>query len=346
MSNLEQLLERLFSMRPLRHTTLSRMTRALEAHNNPHHVLEGKVVQVTGSNGKGSVTHKLSRALQAAGLKVGTFTSPHIFTFEERIRINSCMIPQVDLEKLLQHTFDTQQEAGVLDQLSFFDLSVLVSLQYFAAQKVPQADPADFNTNNAEIARVCLCTICDQSDWLRQPLQGLLSNNSVINPILESVPMCRFESWPREALVGLPTLAVPASALPSAVVFDVAHNPGALTGLFQRLASVFPRKSFRVVCQFSANKDLNTCAEIIANNATGVHLLDVVHDRLSQPDELLPFFTCYADRDVSAVPGILATLQAAFKAAAAQDEVIVVCGSFFIMRAVREALGVGDQPTA
>jgi len=59
----------------------------------------GVNVLVTGSKGKGSVAHMLSRILQSAGEKTGLFTSPHILDFCERIRVDEKMIPD---EKFLE----------------------------------------------------------------------------------------------------------------------------------------------------------------------------------------------------------------------------------------------------
>ena len=45
-------------------------------------------IHIAGTNGKGSTAAYCASLLQASGLKVGLFTSPHIFDFSERIRVN------------------------------------------------------------------------------------------------------------------------------------------------------------------------------------------------------------------------------------------------------------------
>ena len=50
--------------------------------------LDRKIIHVAGTNGKGSVCAYVASVLQAAGYKVGLFTSPFILCFEERIRVN------------------------------------------------------------------------------------------------------------------------------------------------------------------------------------------------------------------------------------------------------------------
>ena len=60
-----------------------------------------KYIHITGTNGKGSVTVKTAAILAQAGFKVGVFTSPHIYTFRERIKINGEMISIEEFEKYL-----------------------------------------------------------------------------------------------------------------------------------------------------------------------------------------------------------------------------------------------------
>ncbi len=47
-----------------------------------------KTIHIAGTNGKGSTSHMLAAVLQKAGYKVGLYTSPHLKTFTERIRVN------------------------------------------------------------------------------------------------------------------------------------------------------------------------------------------------------------------------------------------------------------------
>ena len=65
---------------------LSRMIELVQRLDNPQNC--APVVHVAGTKGKGSVASMVSSILQKEGLKVGLFTSPHLLTFRERIRIN------------------------------------------------------------------------------------------------------------------------------------------------------------------------------------------------------------------------------------------------------------------
>ena len=53
-------------------------------------------VHIAGTNGKGSTTAFLCKLLERTGKKIGMFTSPHLITFEERIRINGVYISKQD----------------------------------------------------------------------------------------------------------------------------------------------------------------------------------------------------------------------------------------------------------
>ena len=51
-----------------------------------------KIIHVAGTNGKGSVSLKVAKSLQKLGFKTGLFTSPHVNSFRERIRVNDKLI--------------------------------------------------------------------------------------------------------------------------------------------------------------------------------------------------------------------------------------------------------------
>ena len=61
-----------------------------------------KTIHVTGTNGKGSVVHKIAKALEMSGYKTGMYVSPHISCFRERITINGKMISEEDVVENLK----------------------------------------------------------------------------------------------------------------------------------------------------------------------------------------------------------------------------------------------------
>ncbi|UZD23777.1 bifunctional folylpolyglutamate synthase/dihydrofolate synthase [Algoriphagus halophytocola] len=91
-----------------------------------------KSIHVAGTNGKGSSSHALAAIFQSAGYKTGLYTSPHLKSFTERIRIDGQPISEE-----LVVDFVAEQRA-FLDELkpSFFEMTVGMAFWYFAQQKV------------------------------------------------------------------------------------------------------------------------------------------------------------------------------------------------------------------
>ncbi len=91
-----------------------------------------KSIHVAGTNGKGSTSHTLASVFQAAGYKTGLYTSPHLKSFTERIRINGEEINKDDVVEFVATHKD------FLDQLqpSFFEMTVGLAFWYFAKEQV------------------------------------------------------------------------------------------------------------------------------------------------------------------------------------------------------------------
>ena len=92
-----------------------------------------KTIHVIGTNGKGSTCAMLAAGLQASGLKVGRFTSPHLEDYRERIEVNGQRIPKEAILEFIEwaqiHTTDA----------AFFDLTFVLALEYFCNQAVDLA---------------------------------------------------------------------------------------------------------------------------------------------------------------------------------------------------------------
>lgn len=91
-----------------------------------------KSIHIAGTNGKGSTSHTLAAVLQAAGYKTGLYTSPHLKSFTERIRINGNEISQEAVVRFVE------ANKGFLDVLkpSFFEMTVGMAFWYFAQEQV------------------------------------------------------------------------------------------------------------------------------------------------------------------------------------------------------------------
>lgn len=89
-------------------------------------------ILVGGTNGKGSTSHILARLLLSAGLKVGLFTSPHLVSYRERIRVNGSPISEFDVCSLVQKVVPIAEAEGH----SFFETTWAMAAEYFRAQQV------------------------------------------------------------------------------------------------------------------------------------------------------------------------------------------------------------------
>jgi dihydrofolate synthase/folylpolyglutamate synthase len=131
----------------------------LEKLGNPERYL--KVIHVAGTNGKGSVCAMIESVLRASGFKTGLYTSPHLFRFNERFRINGQEISDPVLEQLITDVLSSEKEGqeqrGQSSHLSitenaemrgltpqarpatFFELSTAMAFEYFRREKVDYA---------------------------------------------------------------------------------------------------------------------------------------------------------------------------------------------------------------
>ncbi|MEJ8755369.1 folylpolyglutamate synthase/dihydrofolate synthase family protein [Pontibacter sp. H259] len=94
-----------------------------------------KTVHVGGTNGKGSSSHMLAAILQEAGYKTGLYTSPHLKSFTERVRVNGVELPQDYLISFVEKYKPLFEEV----QPSFFEMTVVLAFQYFADEQVDVA---------------------------------------------------------------------------------------------------------------------------------------------------------------------------------------------------------------
>ena len=98
--------------------------------NNPQYQL--KCIHVAGTNGKGSTTNYLRSILQTAGYKVGSFTSPHLESHHDRIRINDVPISDETLVEYANKYVDKWNKHG----LTMFEIDMFISVMYFIEEKV------------------------------------------------------------------------------------------------------------------------------------------------------------------------------------------------------------------
>jgi dihydrofolate synthase/folylpolyglutamate synthase len=112
---------------------LERITTLLGALGDPHE--RYALVQVGGTNGKGSVAAMLAAVLRAAGRRVGLYTSPHLVSFRERIRVDGVAIAE-------DAVVDGVEAIGTLVarlDATMFEAATALALDHFAREQVDVA---------------------------------------------------------------------------------------------------------------------------------------------------------------------------------------------------------------
>ncbi|HQR17776.1 MAG TPA: Mur ligase family protein [Gemmatimonadales bacterium] len=128
----------------------------LERLGDPHTVLPS--IHIGGTNGKGSVATLVAEALSAAGWRVGLYTSPHLVSFRERIRVDGVVISEEAVAMWTARMRPLIQELGA----TFFEATTAMAF-------------ADFAARGAEIAVV------------EVGLGGRLDSTNVITPLVSAV---------------------------------------------------------------------------------------------------------------------------------------------------------------
>lgn len=120
-----------------RRPQLGRMRWLLKQAGNPQS--HYPTVHIVGTNGKGSTTSYLQNILTKSGYQVGTFTSPYITRFNERISINGTEIPDKDLINIVakaQVLLDDLEEYTAFERPTEFELVTLLMFLYFDLKQV------------------------------------------------------------------------------------------------------------------------------------------------------------------------------------------------------------------
>ncbi len=96
-----------------------------------------RIIQVVGTNGKGSTVASIEALLRANGISCGLFTSPHLCSARERIRINGEMISERDFVRATEHVLSCAQ--SLEDEASFFECIFAMAMWLFQEYKVDVA---------------------------------------------------------------------------------------------------------------------------------------------------------------------------------------------------------------
>lgn len=332
-------------------------------------------IHVGGTNGKGSVATKIAASLQAAGKKVGLYTSPHLFSFCERVSVDGQNIPEEEADRLL-----TKIVKRSPFKLSYFEILTLLAFCYFEEKAVdmavievgmggrldatniihpllavitsiafdhcqylgdsleaiayekggivkqgvplllgPKAEPYSVFEKIAIEKRSPLMQVKgvfrhyeeENKAIAQQALSILQVEEKTVMKGIEAVPLCRFQV---------------VRANNPLVIFDVAHNPDGLERTFERLQATFPKKKVRTLAAFSKDKEIASCIAILHKHASSVTLTQANHPRACPISAIKG---CRTDAD------LCRAFEKNYQEAAAQDEILLVCGTFFMMEQIR-----------
>ncbi len=190
--------------------------------------------------------------------------------------------------------------------------------------------PADYDEENKGIAKAAL-------SLLEKSHPNIFGKGLTVEEIdeLTSIrPPCRFETFEKDG---------------STVILDVAHNPSAMEYLVYKLKTTYPEASFRFVAGMSSDKDLGQCARALLSATKGtsrnIHLVQAAHPRAATLEDILEAESSleaaayYDFENRSITKQVLHALDLTKE----NGEILVVCGSVFLMAETREALGF-DEP--
>lgn len=358
-SSLNNLLNFLFSFKRTEKSGLEAMRSLDEKLKQPHHRF--RCIHVAGTNGKGSVCHKIAAALQAEGIKVGLYTSPHLNSFCERIQVNGQMISEEAVLRLLPPIID-------LSEGSFFDYTTALAFMYFAEQKVEIAVietgiGGRFDSTNVitPILSIITSVNYDHMHLLGHTLQEIVHEKAGIIksgvpyllgpqvPFLEGerAPFGKTGFYDEEnsliAKKALEMLNLSKTSIELGIatrppcrfeimhekfLLDVAHNPDGIVKLIQALHLHFPRKKPHFFVNFSADKDAALCLRLLSE-AGSITCVGGGNPRLFTADQLV---------DLACSLGIEVLKKESFCFDGLDADLFIICGSFYLMAEARQAI--------
>ena len=145
-------------------------------------------------------------------------------------------------------------------------------------------------------------------------------------------PSCRFEEIQKHSIK---------------VILDIAHNPPAMKTLIAKLQVTYPKQSKRIVVGFSADKDVAQCSQMllsIVKDPSRIHLVEAVNLRAAKIQSIIDADPQMKNTNFDVEDrSITAQVKLASALAEESGEILIVCGSVFLMSEAREALGI-DEP--
>jgi len=173
----------------------------------------------------------------------------------------------------------------------------------------------NFIEENTAIAKTAL-------QYLKVPLK------SIENGLLASLS-CRFEELTFNG---------------ATILLDVAHNPDGIQRLCQLIKMKYPHRSVRAVCGFSKNKDIPSILKILKDHVSVFHLVEAPNGRGESVSQLHAYLKQLQipSSNIHPESQIASAVAHALQEMASPNELLVICGTFFIMSDARAALGIQE----
>ena len=167
---------------------LRRVDELLAQLGNPH--LKSKSIHITGTNGKGSVAAMVASVLSTSGYITGLYTSPHLHTWRERIRVDEKLISEEELAALvdrLKPEVEAVNRQAIYGQLTTFELLTALAFAYFESkeayfQVLEVGMGGRFDATSIITPEVCIITSIslDHTDVLGNSLGEITAEKAAI----------------------------------------------------------------------------------------------------------------------------------------------------------------------
>lgn len=237
---------------------LERIRFLLEKLDNPH--LKFQSIHIAGTNGKGSTAAMIASILREAGYKVGLYTSPHLFDYTERIKVNGEDISRKEFNLGLKGI--RKKAKGLTTPPTVFEVLTAVAFWYFAKRKVDYAvievgmgGRLDATNVIAPLVSVITNIELEHTKILGKTLAKIAAEKAAI--IKPGVPVVTAE-WKRE---------------PLRVIREVAEKQGSLLIQVSRKQKVKSRKSKienRKSNLLGPHQAINSACAVVAIRLAGI----------------------------------------------------------------------------
>ena len=133
-------------------------------------------IHIAGTNGKGSTAHVIASGMKEMGLRVGVFSSPHLFDFRERAKIGTELVPEDYVCQFVASNKDFFTAGG----FSFFELTTMLALSWFEQEAVDWIILETGMGGRLDATNICLPELTiitniglDHTQWLGNTLGAI-----------------------------------------------------------------------------------------------------------------------------------------------------------------------------